>query len=120
MHGQRRVAVCPHHTRTGAWPRGRMTMLTDRPAGSEMAHGGELAAPPLVAGARDDGDETVSPADAAPRQRTSGFLAPLRIANVRRLLAGQTVSRFGDQFYFVALPWLVLRVSDSPIALSVV
>jgi hypothetical protein len=39
---------------------------------------------------------------------------------MRRLLAGQTVSRFGDQFYFVALPWLVLRVSDSPIALSVV
>jgi MFS family permease len=36
------------------------------------------------------------------------------------LLAGQTVSRFGDQFYFVALPWLVLRVSDSPIALSLV
>jgi MFS family permease len=39
---------------------------------------------------------------------------------MRRLLAGQTISRFGDQFYFVALPWLVLRASDSPIALALV
>lgn len=44
--------------------------------------------------------------------RSGGFFSPLRMANFRRLIAGQTISRLGDQFYFVALPWLVLRVSD--------
>lgn len=46
-------------------------------------------------------------------EKSGGFFAPLRLANFRRLIAGQTISRLGDQFYFVALPWLVLRVVDS-------
>ncbi len=55
----------------------------------------------------------------SPSGKTS-FLAPLRLANFRKLVAGQTVSRLGDAFYFVALPWLVLRSTSSPIYLSVV
>lgn len=51
---------------------------------------------------------------------TSSFLAPLRLTNFRMLIAGQTVSRIGDWFYFVAIPWLVLRSTSSPISLSVV
>jgi MFS family permease len=53
-------------------------------------------------------------------RRGGGFLAPLRLASFRRLIAGQTISRLGDQFYFLAIPWLVLRVTDSPVALSLV
>lgn len=53
-------------------------------------------------------------------KKRGGFLAPLRIANFRWLVAGQTISRLGDQFYFVAIPWLVLRVSDSPASLALV
>ena len=53
-------------------------------------------------------------------EESRGFFAPLRVANFRKLIAGQTVSRLGDQFYFVALPWLVLRVADSAGALALV
>lgn len=53
-------------------------------------------------------------------QKSGGFFAPMRIANFRRLVGGQTISRLGDQFYFVAIPWLVLRVSDSPTSLALV
>lgn len=52
-----------------------------------------------------------------------GFLSPLRIANFRRLFSGQLVSRLGDNFYAVALPWLVLRAvttAQAPLALSFV
>lgn len=55
-----------------------------------------------------------------PQSTKASFLAPLRLANFRKLIAGQTVSRLGDGFYFVAIPWLVLRNTSSPIALSVV
>jgi len=53
-------------------------------------------------------------------RRGPAFFAPLRTANFRRLLLGQTVSRFGDQFYFVAIPWLILRAGGGPAALSAV
>lgn len=60
---------------------------------------------------------------AAPGTEKHGFLAPLRIANFRRLFSGQLVSRLGDNFYAVALPWLVLRAvttAQAPLALSFV
>lgn len=79
---------------------------------------------------REAGDASVAQvAEPAPSQersagtgerRSGGFLAPLRLANFRRLVAGQTVSRLGDQFYFLAIPWLVLRITDSAAALSLV
>lgn len=52
-----------------------------------------------------------------------GFFSPLRITNFRRLFAGQLISRLGDNFYLIALPWLVLRATSSaraPVALSFV
>lgn len=56
----------------------------------------------------------------ARKRRGPAFFAPLRGTSFRRLLLGQTVSRFGDQFYFVAIPWLVLRAGGGPAALSAV
>lgn len=38
---------------------------------------------------------------------------PLRNSNYRKLLIGGTISLLGDQFYLVALPWLVLRQTGS-------
>lgn len=46
------------------------------------------------------------------------MLAPLTIRNFRVLWIGETVSVLGDQFYFVALPWLALQLSDSGLALG--
>ena len=56
----------------------------------------------------------------AKKKRGPSFFAPMRIGNFRLLIAGQTISRLGDQFYFIAIPWLVLRATSSPIALSLV
>jgi MFS family permease len=38
----------------------------------------------------------------------------------RNLILGATVSMFGDQFYLVALPWLVLQITGSSVALGTV
>ncbi len=54
------------------------------------------------------------------RRKNVAFFAPLHVANFRRLIAGQTISRLGDQFYFIAIPWLVLRASGGPITLALV
>ena len=45
---------------------------------------------------------------------------PLRVRDFRLLWAGATVSLFGDQFYLVALPWLVLQLTGSGLALGTV
>src|SRR5258706_771055 len=78
---------------------------------------------------RESREEAARAADGSPGRETSaaiaaagrgGFLTPLHRSSVRRLLAGQTISRLGDHFYFGALPWVVLRVVDAPLALSLV
>jgi MFS family permease len=38
----------------------------------------------------------------------------------RNLILGSTVSMFGDQFYLVALPWLVLQLTKSSVALGTI
>jgi len=43
---------------------------------------------------------------------------PLAVRNFRLLWAGETVSVLGDQFYLVALPWLVLQLTGSGLALG--
>jgi MFS family permease len=48
----------------------------------------------------------------------AGFLAPLRSANFRLLWAGETVSFIGDQFYLIALPWLVLQLTGNALAVG--
>ena len=45
---------------------------------------------------------------------------PLRNANYRLWLIGGTISLLGDQFYFVALPWLVLQQTGSAVAMGAI
>lgn len=49
-----------------------------------------------------------------------GLWRPLANRNFRLLAIGETVSNLGDQFYFVALPWLTLQLTGSPLDLGVV
>jgi len=46
--------------------------------------------------------------------------SPLRIPYFRNLWLGTTVSVLGDQFYLVALPWLVLQLSGSSLKLGTI
>lgn len=48
------------------------------------------------------------------------MLRPLGIRDFRLLWTGMTVSLFGDGIYFVAIAWLVLRISNVPSALAMV
>lgn len=64
--------------------------------------------------------ESAATTEGGPRRHGPAFFWPLRTLNFRRLIGGQTVSRFGDQFYFIAIPWLVLRSTSAPIALAAV
>jgi MFS family permease len=45
---------------------------------------------------------------------------PLRERNFQLLFGGSAISLLGDQFYFVALPWLVLQQTGSAIAMGTV
>ena len=47
-------------------------------------------------------------------------LHPLRNAAFRLLWAGNTISSVGDQFYFVALPWLILQLTGSSVILGTI
>ena len=54
---------------------------------------------------------------------TSGVPAaayPLKVRNFRLFWIGATISLCGDQFYFVALPWLVLQLTGSGLALGTI
>lgn len=55
---------------------------------------------------------------AAPHPEVKPARSPLRIAHFRNLWLGSTVSMIGDQFYMVALPWLVLSLTGSGLALG--
>src|SRR5580658_8034771 len=45
---------------------------------------------------------------------------PLRNPNYRLWLTGGTISLLGDQFYLVALPWLVLQLTGSAVAMGAI
>jgi MFS family permease len=45
---------------------------------------------------------------------------PLRESNFRRLWIGSAISLLGDQFYLVALPWVVLQLTGSAIAMGTI
>jgi MFS family permease len=45
---------------------------------------------------------------------------PLRERNFRMLWAGSGVSAVGDQFYLVALPWVVLQLTGSAVAVGTI
>jgi MFS family permease len=54
------------------------------------------------------------------RSRWRAFFEPLHLRNFRLLWLGESVSLFGDQFYFVALTWLTLEITGSGLALGTV
>jgi MFS family permease len=45
---------------------------------------------------------------------------PITLPHFRNLWIGSTISLLGDQFYLVALPWLVLQMTGSSLALGTV
>src|SRR5918999_4083927 len=48
------------------------------------------------------------------------LLQPLKLRDFSLLWSGMTISMLGDGVYFVAIAWQVLRISNSPAALSAV
>ncbi len=48
------------------------------------------------------------------------YTALLHKRNFRLLWLGQGMSMLGDQFFLIAIPWLVLKISDDPLALGAV
>ena len=48
------------------------------------------------------------------------MLKVLRLRDFRLLWLGQGISLLGDQFYFVALPWLVLQLTGNALAMGTV
>ena len=55
----------------------------------------------------------------APSSSPSLFSA-LRVRNFRLVWIGESISMLGDQFYFIALPWLTLQLTGSGLALGAV
>src|SRR4051812_49582833 len=45
---------------------------------------------------------------------------PLRNSNFRLLWMGNSISWMGDQFYLVAMPWLILQLTGSAVALGTI
>src|SRR5712664_2638975 len=45
---------------------------------------------------------------------------PLSVRNFRLLWIGESISLLGDQFYMIALPWLVLQLTGSALALGTI
>jgi MFS family permease len=45
---------------------------------------------------------------------------PLRVRDFRLLWIGESISLLGDQFYLIALPWLVLQVTGNALALGTI
>ncbi len=64
------------------------------------------------------GLQSTSPADVSPA--ASSLRRVLSLRDFRLLLAGTSTSLLGDQFALIATPWLVLQVSDDPLALGIV
>lgn len=59
----------------------------------------------------------------AASERDKGRPAPLallRIRNFRLLWIGEAISLLGDQFYLIALPWLVLQLTGDGLAVGLV
>jgi MFS family permease len=68
---------------------------------------------PAPAPALPSAAEPATGAPAAPRH-------PLSLPHFRNLWLGSTISLLGDQFYLVALPWLVLQLTGSSLALGTI
>lgn len=62
----------------------------------------------------------VSASASTPTASTLAVKHPLRNPKYRLWLIGGTISLFGDQFYIVALPWLILQQTGSAVAMGAV
>ena len=60
----------------------------------------------------------LSPVAETPAHSTR--IRPLANRNFRLLWMGESVSLLGDQFYFIALPWLVFQMSGSALAFGTI
>lgn len=60
-----------------------------------------------------------NPADTSPR-RSPAMLELVRGREFRLFWIGQGIARLGDQFYLIALPWLVLQLTGDPLAMGAV
>src|ERR1700728_548158 len=59
------------------------------------------------------------PANPAPDAAAAAPMRhPLALPHVRNLWLGSLISLLGDQFYLVAVPWLVLQLTGSGLALG--
>src|SRR5215475_10747133 len=61
-----------------------------------------------------------SPATASPASQAPATVHPLRNPNFVVWWIGATTSLLGDQFYIVALPWVVLQLTGSAVAMGTV
>lgn len=53
-------------------------------------------------------------------EQSASPLAILRLRNFRLLWIGEAISLIGDQFYMIALPWLVLQLTGDALAVGTV
>jgi len=58
--------------------------------------------------------------DSKPRAAATSPASVLRIRNFRLLWIGEGISLLGDQFYLIALPWLVLSLTGNALAVGTV
>lgn len=54
------------------------------------------------------------------RSSDASILSLFQLRNFRLLWLGETISVLGDQFYLIALPWLVLRITGNGLAMGTV
>ncbi len=64
--------------------------------------------------------DVISSGPAAEAPIRSTRIRPLANRNFRLLWMGESVSLLGDQFYFIALPWLVFQISGSALAFGAI
>ena len=69
--------------------------------------------------ATDTPDRATSPPHAAP-PASGSMRRVLTLRDFRLLLVGASTSLLGDQFALIATPWLVLQLSNDPLALGIV
>lgn len=54
------------------------------------------------------------------QESENSFWAILKLSNFRLIWLGEGISMLGDQFYMIALPWLVLRLTGDAFAMGTV
>lgn len=64
--------------------------------------------------------EAIAQTPAHPASGRKKWIRLLANRNFRLLWLGENVSLLGDQFYFIALPWLVFQMTDSALAFGTI